>query len=104
VDYVYVWADGIHVNIRLDEEKLCLLVMVGVRVDGTKELIDIEAAIKGHWDTLEVLREVDYVFFKIGKVRFDDSTISDLTHRGFLSASGGKSFARARWYLAAGLP
>ncbi|WP_297701641.1 IS256 family transposase [Mycobacterium sp.] len=39
VDYVYVWADGIHVNIRLDEEKLCLLVLIGVRVDGTKELI-----------------------------------------------------------------
>jgi transposase-like protein len=39
VDYVYVWADGIHVNIRLDEEKLCLLVLVGVRVDGSKELI-----------------------------------------------------------------
>src|SRR5437867_8592164 len=39
VDYVYVWADGIHVNIRLDEEKLCLLVMVGVRVDGHKELV-----------------------------------------------------------------
>jgi transposase-like protein len=39
VDYVYVWADGIHVNIRLDEERLCLLVMIGVRVDGTKELI-----------------------------------------------------------------
>ena len=39
VDYVYLWADGIHVNIRLDEEKLCLLVLVGVRVDGTKELV-----------------------------------------------------------------
>jgi transposase-like protein len=39
VDYVYVWADGIHVNIRLEEEKLCLLVLLGVRVDGTKELI-----------------------------------------------------------------
>jgi transposase-like protein len=39
VDYVYVWADGIHVNIRLDEEKLCLLVLIGVRVDGTKQLI-----------------------------------------------------------------
>ena len=39
VDYVYVWADGIHVNIRLDEEKLCLLVLLGVRVDGTKQLI-----------------------------------------------------------------
>jgi transposase-like protein len=39
VDYVYVWADGIHVNIRLEEEKLCLLVLIGVRVDGTKELV-----------------------------------------------------------------
>jgi hypothetical protein len=31
VDYVYVWADGIHVNIRLEEHKLCMLVMIGVR-------------------------------------------------------------------------
>ena len=38
-DYVYVWADGIHVNIRLEEAKLCLLVMIGVRADGRKELI-----------------------------------------------------------------
>jgi transposase-like protein len=41
VDYVYVWADGVHLNIRLDEEKLCLLVLIGVRVDGTKELITL---------------------------------------------------------------
>ncbi len=27
VDYVYLWADGIHVNIRLEEHKLCLLVV-----------------------------------------------------------------------------
>jgi len=39
LDYVYLWADGIHVNIRLDEAKLCLLVLIGVRVDGTKELV-----------------------------------------------------------------
>jgi transposase-like protein len=39
VDYVYLWADGIHVNIRLEEHKLCLLVMIGVRADGRKELI-----------------------------------------------------------------
>jgi transposase-like protein len=38
-DYVYVWADGIHVNIRLEEARLCLLVMIGVRIDGRKELI-----------------------------------------------------------------
>jgi transposase-like protein len=39
VDYVYVWADGIHVNIRLEEHKLCLLVLIGVRADGRKELV-----------------------------------------------------------------
>jgi transposase-like protein len=39
VDYVYLWADGVHLNVRLDEAKLCLLVMVGVRVDGRKELV-----------------------------------------------------------------
>jgi transposase-like protein len=39
VDYVCLWADGIHVNIRLEEHKLCLLVLIGVRADGRKELI-----------------------------------------------------------------
>ena len=39
VDYVYLWADGIHVNIRLEEHKLCLLVLLGVRADGRKELV-----------------------------------------------------------------
>ncbi|MET3805237.1 transposase-like protein [Nakamurella sp. UYEF19] len=39
VDYVYLWVDGIHVNVRLEQEKLCLLVMIGVRTDGKKELI-----------------------------------------------------------------
>ena len=38
-DYVYLWADGIHVNIRLEEHKLCLLVIIGVRADGRKELV-----------------------------------------------------------------
>jgi transposase-like protein len=39
VDYVYLWADGIHVNMRLEEHRLCLLVMIGVRADGRKELV-----------------------------------------------------------------
>jgi transposase-like protein len=38
-DYVCLRADGIHLNIRLEEHKLCLLVMIGVRADGRKELI-----------------------------------------------------------------
>jgi putative transposase len=41
LDYVYVWADGVHFNVRLDEERLCCLVIVGVRTDGTKELVAI---------------------------------------------------------------
>jgi transposase-like protein len=35
VDYVYPWADGIPVNIQLEEHKLCLL-LIGVRADGRK--------------------------------------------------------------------
>ena len=38
-DYVYVWVDGIHLKVRLDQDKVCLLVMIGVRTDGRKELI-----------------------------------------------------------------
>ncbi|MFD3656487.1 IS256 family transposase [Streptomyces sp. NPDC058620] len=38
-DYVYVWADGIHLRIRLDQTKASVLVLMGVRADGTKELI-----------------------------------------------------------------
>ena len=38
-DYVYVWADGIHLRIRLEEAEAAVLVVVGVRADGTKELI-----------------------------------------------------------------
>src|SRR5262245_45678242 len=39
VDYVYLWADGIHVNIRLEEHKQCLLVMISVRADSRQELM-----------------------------------------------------------------
>lgn len=41
-DYVYVWADGVHFNIRLEDDRLCTLVMIGVRPNGTKELIAVE--------------------------------------------------------------
>jgi putative transposase len=38
-DYVYLWVDGIHLKVRLEQDKVCLLVMIGVRTDGTKELV-----------------------------------------------------------------
>ena len=42
VRYVYVWADGIYFNIRLSEDRPCLLVLMGVREDGRKELVGIQ--------------------------------------------------------------
>ena len=38
-DYVYVWVDGIHLKVRLEADKVCLLVVIGVRADGRKELV-----------------------------------------------------------------
>jgi putative transposase len=37
--YVYVWADGVHFNIRLEEDRQCILVLMGATADGKKELI-----------------------------------------------------------------
>jgi putative transposase len=41
-DYVYVWADGVHFGVRLEDERLCALVVIGARPDGTKEVIAVE--------------------------------------------------------------
>ena len=37
--YVYVWADGIHTKIRLEEDRQCILVLMGATKDSKKELI-----------------------------------------------------------------
>jgi len=34
-EYVYIWVAGVHFNIRLEEERLCTLVVIGTRADGT---------------------------------------------------------------------
>ena len=60
--YVYVWADGIHFNIRLEDEsnrKQCILLIMGATTDGKKELI---AVLDGYRESeqswLELLRDV----------------------------------------------
>src|SRR6478735_4028000 len=45
-DYVYVWVDGIHLKVRLEADKVCLLVMIGVRADGRKELVALADGIR----------------------------------------------------------
>jgi len=54
-DYVYIWVDGVHFNIRLEEDRLCTLVILGARPDGTKELIAVEDGFresKDSWATV----------------------------------------------------
>ena len=41
-EYVYVWVDGVHFNIRLEDDRLCTLVMIGARANGAKELLAVE--------------------------------------------------------------
>jgi transposase-like protein len=40
--YVYLWADGVHFNVRLEDDRLACLTVIGVRSDGTKEVIALE--------------------------------------------------------------
>jgi putative transposase len=58
-DYVYVWVDGVHFNIRLEEARLCCLVVVGVRTDGTKELVAVADGVRESTDSwADLLRDL----------------------------------------------
>lgn len=60
IRYVYIWADGIYFNIRLEEDRPCMLVLIGAREDGHKEFIglyDGERESKQSWkDFLQNLK------------------------------------------------
>ncbi|WP_030689403.1 IS256 family transposase [Streptomyces sp. NRRL B-1347] len=45
-DWVYVWADGVHPKVRLGQAHSCVLVLMGVRTDGTKELIALAEGLR----------------------------------------------------------
>jgi putative transposase len=55
VDYAYWWADGVHFNVHLEEGRLCCLVVVGVRLDGTKELVALSDGYRGSKDSWAAL-------------------------------------------------
>ncbi len=58
-EYVYVWVDGVHFNIRLEDDRLCTLVLIGARPNGEKELLAVEDGCResaGSWKAL--LREL----------------------------------------------
>lgn len=54
-EYVYIWADGVHTNIRLEEDRQCILVLMGATQDGKKELI---AMTDGHRESAESWKEL----------------------------------------------
>jgi transposase-like protein len=64
--YVYIWADGIYCNVRM-EDRQCLLIIIGAMKDGKKELIALESG----------MRESDLSWTEI---------LEDLKHRGITTA------------------
>ena len=57
--YAYIWADGIHFNIRLDEGRLCVLVIMGATKEGTKELVAVAGGYRESAESwLEVIRDL----------------------------------------------
>ncbi|MDY6972470.1 MAG: transposase [Thermodesulfobacteriota bacterium] len=61
--YVYIWADGIYCNVRM-EEKQCLLMIIGATEDGKKELLALDSG----------FRESELSWTEV---------LLDLKHRGF---------------------
>jgi transposase-like protein len=41
-DFVYLWADGVYFRLRLGEDRIACLVIIGVLADGTKEVVALE--------------------------------------------------------------
>ena len=58
-EYVYVWVDGVHFNIRLEDDRLCTLVMIGALPNGEKELLAVEDGYRESAESWKaVLREL----------------------------------------------
>tara|TARA_B110000977_G_scaffold122804_1_gene157669 strand:+ start:80 stop:1378 length:1299 start_codon:yes stop_codon:yes gene_type:complete len=53
--YVYIWADGIYFNIRGDEARQCILVIIGVTAQGNKEFLAID---DGYRESAQSWKEV----------------------------------------------
>ncbi len=83
VDYVYIWVDGVHFRVRLEEDRLCTLVIIGVRADGTKELIAVEDGYRESTDSwATVLRDLKRRGLRAPAVAVGDSAL------GFWAAVG----------------
>ena len=88
--YVYVWADGIYFNIRSDDAKQCILVIIGVTSRGKKEFLAIEDGYReSEQSWTEVLINLKDRGFKSPKLAIGDGAL------GFWKASK-KVFGKTR--------
>lgn len=59
ITYVYFWVDGIHFNVRLDDERQCILVIIGARPDGKKEVVAVADGFRESKESwLAILRDL----------------------------------------------
>jgi len=75
-EYCYVWVDGIHFNVRIGEEKLCTLVVVGATKEGDKELIAVEGGYRESAESWSVLlRDLRARGLKVPKLFIGDGSL-----------------------------
>jgi transposase-like protein len=81
-EYVYIWADGVNVKVRLgDDKKVCLLVIIGVRESGDKELLAVSEGYRESKESwLTALRDLVSRGFKAPRLAIADGAL------GFWSA------------------
>jgi putative transposase len=89
--YVYIWADGIYCNVRM-EDKQCLLVIIGATEDGKKELLALESGFReSDLSWTEVLVDLKHRGLKVGpKLAIGDGAL------GFWKALS-KVYGHTRW-------
>ena len=75
-NYVYLWADGVHFNVRLEEDRLACLTLIGVLPDGTKEVVALEDGYREStesWKTL--LRDLKHRGLPAPKLAIADGAL-----------------------------
>lgn len=75
-DYVYLWADGIYFNVRLEEDRTCILVLIAADREGNKELLAVSDGYresKQSW--LELLLELKFRGLKAPRLAIGDGAL-----------------------------
>src|SRR5690625_737453 len=98
-DFVYVWVDGIHLKVRLEQDKVCLLVMIGVRADGTKELIALADGFREStesWADLLQDRQRAQLLAQVRPARCEEGACRDHRRRQPQGSREGRPGVRGR--------